>query len=207
MTDIPENRLTDAIINSAIEVHKTLGPGLKEEVYEAALAVELGLRGIACRRQVPVAVTYKGVDIGDVAHPKRIDILVDDAVVIECKALATAKDPLFRAQCLTYLKMTGKRVGLELEFGAACCVTVYGFGVAFHRTSRLCDIANRFSGMSVILALRVSVTSSPLCLGAAGGIHFFIHMFIPFSLCVATYILMVSFLPCRCACGAQTRRS
>ena len=117
MIDIPENQLTDAIISSAIEVHKTLGPGLKEEVYEAALAVELGLRGIACRRQVPVVVTYKGVDIGDAEHPKRIDMLVDDAVVIECKALATAKDPLFRAQCLTYLKMTGKRVGLVLNFG------------------------------------------------------------------------------------------
>ena len=117
MIDIPENQLTDAIINSAIEVHKTLGPGLKEEVYEAALAVELGLRGIACKRQVPVAVVYKGVDIGDPDHPKRIDVLVEDSVVVECKALATAKDPLFRAQCLTYLKMTGKRVGLVLNFG------------------------------------------------------------------------------------------
>ena len=117
MIDIPENQLTDAIINSAIEVHKTLGPGLKEEVYEAALAVELGLRGIACKRQVPVAVVYKGVDIGDLDHPKRIDVLVEDSVVVECKALATAKDPLFRAQCLTYLKMTGKRVGLVLNFG------------------------------------------------------------------------------------------
>lgn len=117
MVDIPENKLTDAIISSAIEVHKILGPGLKEEVYEAALAVELGLRGIACKRQVPVNVTYKGVDIGDPNHPKRIDMLVDDAIVVECKALATAKDPVFRAQCLTYLKMTGKRVGLVLNFG------------------------------------------------------------------------------------------
>ncbi len=71
MTDIPENQLTDAIINSAIEVHRTLGPGLKEEVYEAALAVELGMRGIACRRQVPVKVVYKGVDIGDFDHPNQ----------------------------------------------------------------------------------------------------------------------------------------
>ena len=117
MTDIPENQLTDAIINSAIEVHRTLGPGLKEEVYEAALAVELGMRGIACRRQVPVKVVYKGVDIGDFDHPKRIDVLVEDSVVVECKALATARDPLFRAQCLTYLKMTGKRIGLVLNFG------------------------------------------------------------------------------------------
>ena len=117
MTDIPENKLTDVIINAAIEVHKTLGPGLREEVYEAALALELRLRGVECKRQVPVSVTYKGYDIGDQNHPKRIDILVEDSVVIECKALATAKDPLFRAQCLTYLKMTGKRIGLVLNFG------------------------------------------------------------------------------------------
>ncbi len=117
MNDIPENQLTDAIIGSAIEVHRTLGPGLKEEVYEAALAVEFCLRGITCKRQVPVPVTYKGVNIGDPEHPKRIDMLVEDSVVVECKALPTAKDQLFRAQCLTYLKMTGKRIGLVLNFG------------------------------------------------------------------------------------------
>ena len=117
LDEIPENELTEAIIGAAIEVHKVLGPGLKEEVYEAALAVELGLRGIECKRQVPVKVTYKGVDIGDSNHPKRIDLLVRDAVVVECKALASARDPVFRAQCLTYLKMTGLRTGLVLNFG------------------------------------------------------------------------------------------
>ena len=117
LTDLPENKLTDTILGAAFEVHKVLGPGLKEEVYEAALAVELGLRGIRCRRQVPVPVVYKGVDIGDPQHPKRIDVLVEESVVVECKALATPKDPVFRAQCLTYLKMTGLRVGLVLNFG------------------------------------------------------------------------------------------
>ncbi len=117
LADIPENRLTDAILNAAIEVHKTLGPGLKEEVYEAALVVELGLRGFSCQRQIPVPISYKGVDIGDPNHPKRIDILVENTIVVECKALPIAKDPLFRAQCLTYLKMTGRRIGLVLNFG------------------------------------------------------------------------------------------
>ena len=117
LDNLPENDLTEAIIGAAIEVHKTLGPGLKEEVYEAALAVELGLRGIECKRQVPVKVIYKGIDIGDPNHPKRIDLLVANKVVIECKALATARDPLFRAQCLTYLKMTGLKAGLVLNFG------------------------------------------------------------------------------------------
>lgn len=117
MLDIPENNLTDAIISAAIEVHKTLGPGLKEEVYEAALAVELGFQGIKCSRQVPVTVIYKGINIGDPDHPKKIDLMVEDSIVVECKALACAKNPLFRAQCLTYMKMTGCRVGLVLNFG------------------------------------------------------------------------------------------
>ena len=117
LRDIPENHLTESVISAALEVHKTLGPGLKEEVYEAALAHELNLRGIEHRRQVPVTVIYKGVDVGDQDHPKRIDILVNNSVVVECKALAKAKDPLFRAQCLTYLKMLGLRVGLVLNFG------------------------------------------------------------------------------------------
>lgn len=63
LADIPENRLTEAIIQSAIEVHRTLGPGLKEEVYEAALALELGWKGIACKRQVPVQMTGKRVGL------------------------------------------------------------------------------------------------------------------------------------------------
>lgn len=132
LEDVPENRLTDKIIQAAIEVHKTLGPGLKEEVYEAALALELGWRGIECKRQVPVRVVYKGVDIGDSEHPKRIDLLVEDSVVVECKALASAQDPVFKAQCLTYLKMTGMRVGLVLNFGRP--TVREGIGRVFNET-------------------------------------------------------------------------
>ncbi len=132
LADIPENRLTEAIIQSAIEVHRTLGPGLKEEVYEAALALELGWKGIACKRQVPVRVVYKGVDIGDPEHPKRIDLLVEDSIVVECKALASALEPVFKAQCLTYLKMTGKRVGLVLNFGRP--TVREGIGRVFNET-------------------------------------------------------------------------
>lgn len=132
LVDIPENRLTEKIIQAAIEVHKTLGPGLKEEVYEAALALELGWKGIACKRQVPIRVVYKGVDIGDSEHPKRIDLLVEDTVVVECKALASALEPVFKAQCLTYLKMTGKRVGLVLNFGRP--TVREGLGRVFNET-------------------------------------------------------------------------
>ena len=116
-TNIPEHALSEAIIGAAIEVHRIIGPGLKEEVYECALEIELGLRGIQCQRQVPVKCSYKGVSIDEKNHPKAIDILVDDKVIVECKAVSIAKDPVFRAQCLTYLKMTGKRLGLVLNFG------------------------------------------------------------------------------------------
>ena len=109
--------LTEKILGAAIEVHRIIGPGLKEEVYESALAVELGLRGITFRRQVPVACHYKGLRIDEKKHPKAIDLLVEDTVVVECKAIATAKDPLFRAQCLTYMRMTGKQLGLVINFG------------------------------------------------------------------------------------------
>ena len=117
LSGIPEQELSQRIIGAAIEVHRVIGPGLKEEVYESALEVELGLRGIACERQVPVKCSYKGVSIDERNHPKAIDMLVGGCVVVEVKAVAVAKDPLFRAQCLTYLKMTGRRLGLVLNFG------------------------------------------------------------------------------------------
>ena len=117
LATVPEQELSQSIVGAAIEVHRVMGPGLKEEVYEAALEVELGLRKIPCKRQVPIHCSYKGVWIDEKKHPKLIDILVDDRVVVEIKALATAKDPLFRAQCLTYLKMTGKQLGLVINFG------------------------------------------------------------------------------------------
>ena len=116
-TDFKEHELSERIIGAAIEVHRVIGPGLKEEVYESALAVELGLRGMSCRRQVPIRCSYKGVNIDERHHPKAMDILVENSVIVECKAVATAKDPLFKAQCLTYLRMTGKRLGLVVNFG------------------------------------------------------------------------------------------
>lgn len=117
MDELEENVLTDKIINAAIEVHKTLGPGLKEEIYKQALIAELKLRSIKAEAEVPVVVKYKGIVLKDEKHPKRIDVLVEKSVIVECKALATAKDPVFKAQCLTYLKMTNKKVGLVLNFG------------------------------------------------------------------------------------------
>lgn len=109
--------LTGEIINAAIEVHSELGCGLKEEAYEASLAWELSQRGHKVLRQVPCPVIYKGnVFCQDDEHPKRVDLLVDDKIVIEVKAVC-AKHPVFAAQCRTYLRMLNLPTGLVLNFG------------------------------------------------------------------------------------------
>jgi len=120
LADIPENELTERIIGLAIEVHRTFGgPGLKENAYEAALEWELKNAGLEVERQKPVPIVYKGMTFeADDEHPKRLDLLVEGKVVVECKSVEKkARDEAFRAQCRTYLKMLGLRVGLVLNFG------------------------------------------------------------------------------------------
>ena len=115
--DLKESALTEQIIGSAIEVHRELGCGLKEEVYEAALCWELQQRGLKVLRQVPCPVVYKGMILSERdEHPKRIDLLVEDKVVVELKAVSRS-EPVFKAQCLTYLRMMNLEVGLVLNFG------------------------------------------------------------------------------------------
>lgn len=106
--------LTSRIIGAAMEVHRELGPGLLESVYEACLAWELKERGMGLERQVAVPVRYKGVML-DVGH--RMDMVVEGTVVVEIKAVK-GFDPVHTAQMLTYLKLSGCRVGLVLNFGA-----------------------------------------------------------------------------------------
>ena len=108
------NTLTKAVIGAAIEVHRILGPGLDEALYEAALAVEFRLRGITFTRQVIVGVTYKGEPIGE----KRLDFLVDGKLIVELKAIELIA-PLHKAQVLTYLKITNHRLGLLINFNSA----------------------------------------------------------------------------------------
>ena len=107
------DKLTEKIIGCAIEVHKELGPGLLESLYEAALAIELEEAGIKFGRQVPVAVRYKGRPIGE----HRLDLLVADSVVVEIKSVER-HDPVFEAQVLTYLKITARHVGLLINFNS-----------------------------------------------------------------------------------------
>jgi len=100
-------------IGAAIEVHRELGPGLIESIYEECFCRELELRGIDFERQRPVDVVYKGVKIESALRP---DLIVEEKVVVELKA-AEHNIKLFEAQLMTYLKLTKKRVGLLINFG------------------------------------------------------------------------------------------
>ena len=109
--------LTERIIGAAIEAHRTLGgPGILEKVYETAFCKQLSNAGLRYKRQCECPVVYKGEDLGDPEHPLRIDVLVEDAVVVECKAVEK-NNPVFAAQCLTYLRLMNLPLGLVINFG------------------------------------------------------------------------------------------
>jgi GxxExxY protein len=105
--------LTYNTIGAAMEVHRVLGPGFVESVYEEALAHEFELREISYQRQADLRVKYKGVVAGEF----RADFLVDDRVIVELKAVKHLNE-VHEAQLINYLKATGHRVGLLLNFGA-----------------------------------------------------------------------------------------
>lgn len=105
-------RVGAQIVDAAYRVHCAPGPGLLESVYEICLAHELSKRGFRVERQVEVPVVYDGVRI-DAAL--RIDLLVEDCVIVELKAVER-HNPLFDAQVLTYLKLTGKKLGFLINF-------------------------------------------------------------------------------------------
>ena len=105
------NKLTEKIIGMAIEVHRELGPGLLEAVYEAAPCIELDAAGLKYERQLSLPALYKGQLVGQC----RIDLLVEDRIVLEIKSVERY-DPVFEAQVLTYLRITSKRLGLLINF-------------------------------------------------------------------------------------------
>ena len=107
--------LTEQVIGAAIEVHRHLGPGLLESVYEECMYEELRLRGIPFRCQIEHPVTYKGIQTGG---KYRIDLIVADEVLVELKSVERILG-VHEAQLLTYLKLTGKRVGLLINFNVA----------------------------------------------------------------------------------------
>ena len=107
-----QDRLTHTVIGAAIEVHRTLGPGLLESAYQKCLFHELILRGLNVARQVMLPVSYKGLDLD---YTYRIDLLVDDRLVIEIKALDQVH-PVHKAQLLSYLRLGNYPIGLLLNF-------------------------------------------------------------------------------------------
>jgi GxxExxY protein len=109
-----ENEVATQIVAAAVEVHRTLGgPGLLEGIYEEALAWELAQRGLRVERQAPVPVLYKGLQLGT---PLRLDMLVEELVVVEVKA-TTAYSALFESQALTYLRLSNLKLALVINFG------------------------------------------------------------------------------------------
>ncbi|HUT52965.1 MAG TPA: GxxExxY protein [bacterium] len=107
-----ENALSKEIIGAAIDVHRALGPGLLESVYEECLCREIILRNIEFERQVSIPVQYKGVKL-ECAY--KLDILVDDKVVVEIKSVEQVT-PVHFKQLLTYLRLTDKKLGLLINF-------------------------------------------------------------------------------------------
>ena len=100
------------VVDAALKVHRTPGPGLLESAYETCLVHELGLRGLAVRRQVPLPIQYEGLRL-DGGY--RIDLLVANALIVEVKAVE-ALSRLHEAQLITYLKLSGLRLGLLINF-------------------------------------------------------------------------------------------
>ena len=115
MLEFPDQRdpLTKRIIGCAIEVHRVLGPGLLEASYEAALVIEFTAAKLVFQRQLVIPVFYKGQPIGE----HRLDFLVEDSVVVELKSVERF-DPIFEAQVLTYLRLSGKHRGLLINFNS-----------------------------------------------------------------------------------------
>ena len=106
------NKITEDIIGAAIEVHRSLGPGLLESAYEACLAFELAERGLKVEQQKPLPISYKDVRL-DCGY--RLDLVVEDAVIVEMKAVDRLM-PIHEAQLLSYLKLSGCKVGLLINF-------------------------------------------------------------------------------------------
>jgi GxxExxY protein len=106
------NEVSGVVVDAALQVHRALGPGLLESAYEACLLFELHRRGLHAASQVPQPVVYEGVKI-DVGY--KLDLLVEDCVVVELKAVEKVL-AIHQAQLLSYLKMSGKRVGLLINF-------------------------------------------------------------------------------------------
>ncbi len=110
-----ENELAAIVVDTSLDIHRRLGPGLLESAYEAVVAYELGKRGLIIERQVPVPLVWDELVI---AASYRIDILVDNKLIVELKSIEKVL-PVHIKQVLTYLKVSNLKLGLLINFGAA----------------------------------------------------------------------------------------
>lgn len=110
-----EDRIGREIVHAAFKVHKELGPGLLEKIYEVCLAHELKKEGLEVIRQLELPIYYDGMVFEEAL---RLDIIVEDLVIVECKAVEQT-NPLWKAQVLSHLKLTNKRLGYLINFNVA----------------------------------------------------------------------------------------
>jgi len=109
-----ENEVAREIVDAAYQIHRKLGPGLLESVYETVLAFELGKRGLDVQRQVPVPIVYESISF---TEGYRADLIVENKVIVELKSVETVV-PVHKKQLLTYLRLADKRLGLLINFGS-----------------------------------------------------------------------------------------
>ena len=112
--NMTENEIAKIIVDVAYHVHKRLGPGLLESVYETVLAYKLEKRGLKVERQIPVPIVYEGISFNE---GFRADVIVEDKVIVELKSVETVA-PVHKKQLLTYLRLADKRLGLLINFGS-----------------------------------------------------------------------------------------
>jgi GxxExxY protein len=108
-----ENEIAKAVMDAAFEIHRTLGPGLLESVYEAILARKLEKKGLSVERQVPISITFEDMTFDE---GFRADLVVERKVIVELKSVERLQ-PVQSKQLLTYLRLTGFRLGLLINFG------------------------------------------------------------------------------------------
>jgi GxxExxY protein len=143
---VVENVLTDQIIGCAIEVHRHLGPGLLEAVYEECLCYELSQLGLRFQRQVHLPLSYKGIKL-DCGH--KLDLVVEDSIVLEVKSIEDLT-PVHQAQLLTYLKSSNKKVGLLINFNVQ------------YLKNGLKRVVNRYAGPAVTPPISAVSAFEPL---------------------------------------------
>jgi len=110
-----ENEISKVVVDAAIAVHRELGPGLLESVYEVVLAYELGQRGLSVKRQVPIPIRYKDMTFDEAF---RADLVIEEKVIVELKSVEQVSEA-HKKQVQTYLRLTGCKLGFLLNFGEA----------------------------------------------------------------------------------------